>query len=225
MKRHDALGLTQRVVQKRTPRSSTLNLDSRRDNVTITLHPELGQLADLIKARNAIDDQIAAIIDRPASIGHIGEYIASRVFGIALEDSAVCKGHDGRFADGPLAGKTVNVKFYGQHEFCLDVNPDGIPDYYLVLTGPKATSMTSRGGVRPLVVESVYLFKSGPLLDALRERGVKLGAATSVAKGLWEAAEVYPTPRITALVLTPEQRRALSQFESVQEVDASRTVG
>lgn len=175
----------------------------------------LDKLADLIKARNAIDDQIAAIIDRPASIGHIGEFIASQVFGIVLEESAVCKGHDGCFADGPLAGKTVNVKFYGKREFLLDVNPDGIPDYYLVLTGPKATSMTSRGGVRPLVIESVYLFASRQLLDALHERGVKLGAATSVLQGLWEAAEVYPTPRSTALDLIPEQRQALALFGSI----------
>ena len=44
------------------------------------------------------------IVGRPALIGHVGEYIASRVFGIALEHSAANKGYDGRFTDGPLAG-------------------------------------------------------------------------------------------------------------------------
>lgn len=175
-------------------------------------NPGLAKLANLIKARNAIDDQIAAFIDRPASIGHIGEFIASRVFGIALEESAVTKGHDGHFSDGPLAGKTVNVKFYGKREHLLDVNPAGIPDYYLVLTGPKAASMTSRGGMRPMVIESVYLFESGPLLSVLRERKVTLGVATSVVKGLWEDAEVYPTPRNPALILTGEQCRTLALF-------------
>lgn len=172
-------------------------------------------MAGLIKTRNAIDSEIAAVIDRPASIGHIGEFIASQVFGIALEKSAVNKGHDGRFVDGPLAGKTVNVKFYGKWESMLDVNPDGISDYYLVLAGPKADSMTSRGGTRPLVIESVFLFESGPLLNALRARGVKIGIATSVGKGLWESAEIYPTPRNGTLVLSNEHRAMLAQFGSV----------
>lgn len=183
--------------------------------MTVTNSPGLTQLAALIKTRNAIDREIAAVIDRPASIGHIGEFIASQVFGIALEESAVNKGHDGHFIDGPLAGKTVNVKFYGKWESMLDVNPDGIPDYYLVLTGPKAASMTSRGGTRPLVIESVFLFESGLLIETLRARGVKLGAATSVAKHLWEAAEIYPTSRNGTLVLVNDQRAMMAQFGRV----------
>lgn len=180
----------------------------------------LTDLAVLLKRRNDIDNQIAVLIERPASIGHIGEFIASRVFGILLEESAITKGHDGRFSDGPLAGKTVNVKFYGKLEFILDVNSDGIPDYYLVLTGPRATSMTSRGGMRPLVIESAFLFESGPLLAALQDRGVKLGVATSVAKNRWEAAEVYPRPKSVDLVLSSEQRQALALFSSQTPAEA-----
>lgn len=173
----------------------------------------LAQLAELLKARNEIDSRISAIIQRPASIGHIGEFIASHVFGIALEESATNKGHDGRFIAGALAGETVNVKFYGKLEYLLDVNPDGIPDYYLVLTGPRTESMTSRGGVRPMVIERAFLFESGPLLEALQARGVRLCEATSVIKGLWDLAELFPAQRCEKLVLTEEQRRVLGLFQ------------
>jgi hypothetical protein len=71
---------------------------------------DLTQLADLIKKRNSLERQITALIGRPAQIGHIGEYIASRIFRIVLEESASHKSMDGRFSDGPLKGGTVNIK-------------------------------------------------------------------------------------------------------------------
>lgn len=74
----------------------------------------LRALAKLIRARNSIDDAIADIIQRPALSQHIGEFIAAAVFDIELERSAVHPGHDGRFVAGPFAGRTVNVKLYGQ---------------------------------------------------------------------------------------------------------------
>ncbi len=72
-------------------------------------HTDIEQLAELVRARNANEVAISRIIGRPAQIGHIGEYIASKIFGIELEDSAVHPGSDGRFIDGPLAGKSVNI--------------------------------------------------------------------------------------------------------------------
>jgi hypothetical protein len=45
----------------------------------------LKELANLIEKRNEIDRKIADIIQRPAIPGHIGEFIASRVFDIQLE--------------------------------------------------------------------------------------------------------------------------------------------
>lgn len=38
---------------------------------------DLALLADLIKARNAVDAKITVVIGRPAAIGHLGEHIAS----------------------------------------------------------------------------------------------------------------------------------------------------
>jgi hypothetical protein len=72
--------------------------------------------------------------------------IRSRVFDIQLEDSAVAKAIDGRFRSGPLAGKTVNIKIYGKREGLLDTNSDHTLDYFLVLCGPKASTLTSKGG-------------------------------------------------------------------------------
>ncbi len=95
---------------------------------------DLTQLADLIKKRNLLEREITALVGRPAEIGHIGEYIASRVFHIALEESASHKSIDGRFRDGPLKDRTVNIKWYARREGLLDITPDALPDCYLVLT-------------------------------------------------------------------------------------------
>ena len=49
---------------------------------------ELEELAKLLSKRNKVDSRISDIIMRPAITGHIGEYIASKLFDIKLEKSA-----------------------------------------------------------------------------------------------------------------------------------------
>lgn len=181
---------------------------------------DLHRLASLFKLRNDIDNQIASLIDRPASIGHLGEYIASAIFDIDLATSAVNKGHDGVFRTGPLAGQTVNIKMYGKLENLLDINPAAPADTYLVLAGPRATSGTSRGGTRPLVIESVHLFKSSDLIPFLRARGVKIGVATSVPKALWAEAEIFPSMTSSTMALNQEQRDQLALFAEKSVVTA-----
>src|SRR3954465_3265791 len=88
-------------------------------------------LAVLLKERNAIDAQIATLIGRPPEKGHLGEYIAAAIFGIELEHLANAKGIDGHFLAGPLAGKSVNIKYYGKQEGLLAIAAVGSPDYYL----------------------------------------------------------------------------------------------
>ena len=169
----------------------------------------LKPLASLLARRNAIDEKIVALIDRPAIRGHIGEWIAQEIFKVKLAKSANRKGFDGRFAGGPLAEKTVNVKWYGKCEGLLDINPDGVPDYYLVMTGPKAWPTKSR----PLVITGVFLFDAHELVNRLRERGVRLGVATGVRQHEWAAARVYPAAAPRArLTLTDAQREALKLF-------------
>jgi hypothetical protein len=176
---------------------------------------DLAQLAAFLRERNSIDLKISELIKRPATQGHIGEYIASRIFGIDLMELANNKVIDGRFTHGPLAGRSVDVKFYGKQEGLLDVQPDLQPDYFLVLTGPRSPAVSSRGLSRLCVIDHVYLFDGKELVEALRRRGVKLGVAASVRLEQWEAAELYPVQKNRTLIITADQRKMIELFGSV----------
>ena len=67
----------------------------------------LEQLADLLSEMNSIGEKISAITQRPATIGHTGEYIAAEIFDIELEETANAKGIDGHCSSGTMAGRTV----------------------------------------------------------------------------------------------------------------------
>ena len=172
---------------------------------TATSISHLKRLASLLARRNAIDEKIADLIDHPAISGHVGEWIAQEIFRLRLAKSAVQKGFDGRFADGPLAGQTVNVKWYGKREGLLDINPAGVPDNYLVMTGPKAGAMTSRGQTRPWVITEVFLFDGPALVEQFRMQKRRLGVAAYVRQHEWEAA---PSARLTRSKM---ERTALKQ--------------
>lgn len=92
----------------------------------------LRPLAKLIREKNSIEDEIARLIGRPALVGHVGEWIAGEVFNIELENSANQAGYDGRFKDGVLQGRTVNIKWYPKRDGLLDINESALPDYFLV---------------------------------------------------------------------------------------------
>lgn len=174
----------------------------------------LSQLAELIKKRNSLEREITSLIGHPAALGHIGEYIASKIFHITLEKSASHKSLDGRFDYGPLTGRTVNIKWYALQEGILDITPDALPNYYLVLTGPKSNVMTSQEQVRPWTIETVFLFEAQTLVDELRRYGVNIGQATSVRQHLWVKAEIYPANRDSLFELSEDQREALTLFSS-----------
>lgn len=173
---------------------------------------DLHRLSDLLARRNAIDSDIARLINRPAEKGRIGEYVAAKVFDIMLHTSASHQGTDGHFVRGPLSGQSVNVKYYAKREGILDINAVAVPDFYLVLAGPKTLAMSSVGTSRPWVIESVFLFHGQELIGSLQARGVKVGIATSVTSELWNAAEIYPVPRAALLTLSDEQRALLALF-------------
>ena len=170
----------------------------------------LERLAQLIRQRNAVEREMTTIINRPMQIGHVGEFIAAEIFGIDLYESATHKGSDGQFTTGALAGRTVNVKFYGKNEGILDMTLHSPPNFYLVLTGPRVSAASSRGKTRPWTVSSVFLFSHHELVSQLR---VKIGIATSVRRRLWDAAEIYPSPNNVALQLTPLQRSTIEVFK------------
>jgi len=170
------------------------------------------RLAWLIHERNKVSEEIAGIIGRPALNRHIGEHVSSMIFGIELEESATAKGIDGYFADGSLKGKSVNVKLYGKKENILDISTAEMADYYLVLSGDDGDLSSSRGKTHPLVITQVFLFNMNKLMPRLKERGVKIGIATSVRKSDWDEAMVYPVQVNRELVLSEEQVRLLRLF-------------
>ena len=170
------------------------------------------KLADLIHHRNTIDDKIAGIIGRPAEKGHVGEFIAAEIFEIKLEESATHAGYDGAFRAGPFAGKTVNVKWYAKREGLLDINPEHLPDYFLVLAGPHVAAASSKHTTRPWLISEVFLFEAHPLFARLKDRGVNIGVATSVKKEEWERARIYPSEGSGLLQLTETQKTVLKRY-------------
>jgi len=180
--------------------------------VEASSHTQLAKLAELIRRKNQVDNEIAAVVNRPAQLGHVGEFIAARVFGIQLHSSATHAHSDGEFIDGPLAGKTVNVKWYLKREGAVDLTPDCACDFHLVMTGPHSWVAGTAGETRPWIITTVYLFDTQQLLAAQRARGVQVGVASSVREDQWRAAEIYPNAYNRLLVLSEEQQRLLALF-------------
>jgi len=183
----------------------------------------LKQVAELLAQRNLIDEQIARVIGRPATTGHIGEWIAAQIFGVELHGSAINCGSDGLFTEPPLAGRSVNVKFYPKREGNLDMKapPDTQPDFYLVLAGPKRPATTSRNSHRPCVISEVFLFEAAPLVQQLANRGVQIGGPTSVTIPAWEAARIHPHSGVGAMPLSQGQVAALTLFGGASPILAT----
>jgi hypothetical protein len=168
------------------------------------------RIAELLRERNAIDEEIAAITNRPMTSGHLGECIAAQVFDIELERSTAAAAIDGHFRSGLLKGRTVNIKWYLKHEGLLDTSESDLLDYYLVLAGPPAAAASSRGGTRPWRIDGVFLFDARQLRVEQGERRVKRGVASSVLQRQWVAAEIYPAARNPLLPVTPDQAELLT---------------
>jgi hypothetical protein len=146
---------------------------------------------------------------RPVTAGHLGEWIASRIFGIALEESAATKGFGGRFRSGPLQGCTVNIKWYMKRTGLLDTTELLDLDYYLVLTGPPSPAGSSRGISRPWCIQAVFLFEARQVRAGQTAWGVRSGISSSVIRKRWDEAEIYPQARNPLLTATPEQVQML----------------
>ena len=169
-------------------------------------------VAGLLGQRNIIDKEIARIIRRPMTSGHLGEWIAAQIFDIGLEKNAAALGIDGSFRSGPLQACTVNVKWYLKQEGVLDTTDFAGLDYYLVLAGPLSPAGSSRDGVRPWCIQSVFLFDARQLRAQQIARGVKRGIASSVIKQQWATAEIYPSASNALLAITSHQAELLKLF-------------
>ncbi len=170
---------------------------------------KLEYLADLLRVRNATERALQTVLERPGSIGDIGEVIAQTIFPIALHERRNHPGSDGWFHSGPLEGKTVNVKMYSNGETRLDIKPrPPWPDYYLVLRGAKAAK---QHGI-PWHIEDVFLYDAGVLIPRLQERGTRLTVATSLRQGDRDEARIYPVREGAPLALTAEQIEQIRLF-------------
>lgn len=172
----------------------------------------LPRLADLLRARNTVESNLANLLGNSVNLSTLGDHIAAAIFDLTLVPSARSSEFVGIFANQPLRGKTVDVQWYPRREGFLNVHTEATPDYYLVLAGPKQESSTARALVSPWIITSVHLFESQELLGALRERGVQIGSHTSVITQLWERAEIFPVQHNPALTLSAEQRALLQLF-------------
>ena len=171
----------------------------------------LQDLAALLRRLNVVADEIVRLIGRPASTGHMGEYIASQLFDLELSPSANQAGIDGHFRSGGLAGRSVNVKWYTKLE-TLDMHPAHVPDFYLVLSGPRSKALNSRHMARPHVITQVFIFESVQLLAELATRNIRPKVGTSVRRSEWEAAEIFPRANCLLYQLSAAQRENLILF-------------
>jgi hypothetical protein len=174
---------------------------------------KLIHLAELIAKRHEIEAEIARLVGRPATMNNVGETIAALVFDIQLEPAAAPKGYDGLFRSGPLAGQKVNLQWYARLEGSLDVNPNALPDSYLVMTGPAPEGSASKDKTRPWTIAHVFVFDAREVARQLTVRQVKMGAATSLPKKWWEAAEIYPASTSRLLHLNAAQVDMLTLFK------------
>ncbi len=177
------------------------------------MNEDLALLAELVKRRNALEEEIARLVHRPANIGNLGEFIAAQIFDLRLAGSGSNKAYDGWFTTGELAGKNVNVKWYSRYESVLDITPNTLPDYYLVLVGPRPLNADRELGTRSWSIDAVYLFDALELYAELKDRGVAIGIASSLHRGLWEAAEIYPNARNPKISLNERQKQALALYK------------
>ena len=167
------------------------------------------QLSSMVNQRNAIDNDIATLIGRPAHLGHIGEFVAATIFDIDLFESAVTKGCDGLFSSGRLKGRSVDIKYMSTESGLLNMTLEDPPDFYLALTGPRVAASSSRGTSQPWTIAFAFLFDAS---DLVRRLQVKIGVATSIRRQFWDAAEIFPSANNPMFHLTSEQRSMLEMF-------------
>jgi hypothetical protein len=172
----------------------------------------LTRVATMLRERNTIDAELASLIQRPMTSGHLGEWIAAQIFDIELEPSASAAGIDGRFRSGGLQDRTVNIKWYLKREGLVDTTESTMLDYYLVLAGPPSAAISSRGTTRAWCIQAVFLFDARQLRSEQTARQVKRGVASSVPKQQWAAAEIYPSAINPELAISPWQAEQLEQF-------------
>ena len=86
---------------------------------------------------------------------------------------------DGLFRQRPLAGRTVNVKWYPRRENLVDLKSGCACDFHLVMTGPFRAAGRTTGTQRPWLITSVYLFDTQRPIGELLLRAGLFGRQTA----------------------------------------------
>lgn len=177
---------------------------------------DLAMVATLIRDRNAVDRDLAKAIGRWPHDGAVAEIIAACVFDINLAAAANNPSSDGEFRTGPLAGKSVNIKYRRLRRGLINLgkssDPRAHPDYYLQLTGRWFGVKASSRADAPFTIEEVHLFESEALLAVLRAANRQSGVGGSFPRDRWRQAMIFPQPMNRLLPLTEEQRVLLTLF-------------
>jgi len=97
-------------------------------------------------------------------------------------------------------------------EGLLDITPECLPDFYLVMTGPKATAGSSRGITNPWLISYIFLFDAVSLFGELKRQVRKIGIATSLKRHIWEMAEIFSEQKSDLLILSDRQKELIALF-------------
>ena len=108
----------------------------------------LAQAAALLRERNAIDVELAGLIHRLMTSGHLGGGLPRRSLTSNSEHQLLRQALMAVSRSGPLSGRTVNIKWSLKREGLLDMTESVALDYYLVLTGPPSPYRRQMGAVR-----------------------------------------------------------------------------
>lgn len=180
-------------------------------NEPATDEAELRQMAGLLRARNAIDDVIATITDRPVNPGHLGEWIAARIFP-SNSSSRPLPGPSTAAFDRSCRGRGGEREVVRQARGCAG-HDGAFVSRLLPRADRSALGRTHLTRYHPPTHDRVGLpFPAAKLAETIRDTGLKLGIATSVRNALWDAAEVYPEQCNPELPLSPQQRHLLALF-------------
>jgi hypothetical protein len=170
-------------------------------------------VASLVRERNAIDAKLAQIMHRPMASGHLGEWLASQIFDIELEKSAVTRGWDGRFRSGPLHDRTVNIKWYSNvRALSTRSSPQRwTATWYWPARHPRRSlheAAPAPGTSTPCTC-SAHLNSTPSSSPAVSSSA----SPPACAHKQWTNAEIYPSTN-PLLPMTPRQVELLGQFRS-----------
>lgn len=175
---------------------------------------DLYRLAQLLQQRTIAEHQIALQVGRSPSQGEIVEYILRNLLQIT-QDSSVQ--HDGRFTEGELAGRLVEIKYFTDGlslEALRHALDKPQPDYYLLAVGASLAQKQALMCPNALTIEAIYLLSASELASLLTSVSGK-----RASEALLEPFQIYPEPRNPLICLSEEQRDVLERF-SLAELES-----